>query len=1040
MDSIMQIYENRNEMYGLISAQQEVMDRQTVKNIESSDMFSMGTVNGAELAGRMNAEQNARMAQYQSKQLEYQKEFDKLGRQKSTAQKTIKYYELLIQMERNDMEMRLLTTSVLGKDTAAKQIRAESLGKIRNFRKIILDCFDTQIGKGRQTKHRNMQAAEFAKEEAAYQEAAAEHNLRVLTAAALAELEETRRAPEDSADTIRNFLQAEFSPRALEADYVIQNLADCLRNVELIRCAEELSPAHREDMTEAAYEPVKRRLEEVREYTNAVESVLWEYGLAIDYDALQIREINENDEAFAKRRRAYLENGALRFYLGIRRTGEDDEGNPEGEQGRPMQTRVEAKLDALEAELGVREFGGEDMRVTRAYTRSVNETEQANAGDRLRAAEMDYRGKQEHQQIKIRLLNIFETLMQRFKGRSEKNSRAFQYLEGFIREYVLINRETYENRSEAEKREAEALSALEEALVRVHKFAGGESGRYAAILHGLLLEESSGYLEAPPDQIYVVRDEKIGLGNKNHPDMAEKRTYRDCKNMPLFTHRPNIKDIEQGNLGDCYLLAGLIAVVDQNAEEIMNIMKDNGDGTVTVCFRKGETEGTGDQVETVYTSYYITVEKTVPVLSSGGGSDAFSRGALWVKMMEKAYAASGFHLLQKKNEERKKEKETPQKYQDFLQLIQNGTETLDYDDIGGGQSGEVIGLLLGKKSSLKFQEKNRLNHLADQMGRRLPPIHAPAWSQSPIARYGNESADSIYYEFLVKKFGADMMNEYFLALEKPVKREGDDEDHYDELYHEYKIKKGLVEPYIKDCMIFLDIVDTLVKKVIPKIWELNDEAEVLEHYDRIIAMFEHYKRSVVPDEDLSGEDKIIADVKKNYGSPAFNKDLKSFRLEEFADIVNILRERHLSLLRNGRGIPVQAQDSDYSAKDRKLYEKISTALAAGAYVTFGTRKLPGEETGMNGESEEGGLVGTHAYAILNTRKKIIGGKEYLFFVVMNPWAEKGVIYDVKTNGIRERAVRGKKDGEREEGVFLLELKRFADVVKHWDTVPVKKNR
>lgn len=79
-------------------------------------------------------------------------------------------------------------------------------------------------------------------------------------------------------------------------------------------------------------------------------------------------------------------------------------------------------------------------------------------------------------------------------------------------------------------------------------------------------------------------------------------------------------------------------------------------------------------------------------------------------------------------------------------------------------------------------------------------------------------------------------------------------------------------------------------------------------------------------------------------------------------------------------------------------------------------------------------MGNHAYAIINTCSKIIGGEERLFFVVMNPWAENGVVYDVDVDGLEGRAVKGESDGEKEEGIFLLELKDFAELVTHWDSV------
>ena len=58
---------------------------------------------------------------------------------------------------------------------------------------------------------------------------------------------------------------------------------------------------------------------------------------------------------------------------------------------------------------------------------------------------------------------------------------------------------------------------------------------------------------------------------------------KDARKIPLFTHEPSINDIHQKYLGDCYFEAALGALVSEHPERIKELMKDNGDGTVTVC-------------------------------------------------------------------------------------------------------------------------------------------------------------------------------------------------------------------------------------------------------------------------------------------------------------------------------------------------------------------------------------------------------------------------------------------------------------------------
>ncbi len=113
---------------------------------------------------------------------------------------------------------------------------------------------------------------------------------------------------------------------------------------------------------------------------------------------------------------------------------------------------------------------------------------------------------------------------------------------------------------------------------------------------------------------------------------AENIQWKQKNDTPLFCHEPRISDLNQGQVGDCYFIGTLAAVVNREPNLIKENMKDNRDGTVTVRFFKPALFGDPKPI-------YVKVDKSI-----AGNEESYKNGvngAMWGKLYEKAFVASG---------------------------------------------------------------------------------------------------------------------------------------------------------------------------------------------------------------------------------------------------------------------------------------------------------------------------------------------------------------------------------------------------------------
>ncbi len=118
----------------------------------------------------------------------------------------------------------------------------------------------------------------------------------------------------------------------------------------------------------------------------------------------------------------------------------------------------------------------------------------------------------------------------------------------------------------------------------------------------------------------------------DHPTTMAGVTYQQTSGS-LFPHTPTYTDVQQGMVGDCYLVSSLGEAALKNPGLITNMFIVNGDGTYTVRFYHN---GAPD---------YVTVDSKLPVDARGnfvyadmGMSTHSASTPLWVALAEKAYA------------------------------------------------------------------------------------------------------------------------------------------------------------------------------------------------------------------------------------------------------------------------------------------------------------------------------------------------------------------------------------------------------------------
>lgn len=129
----------------------------------------------------------------------------------------------------------------------------------------------------------------------------------------------------------------------------------------------------------------------------------------------------------------------------------------------------------------------------------------------------------------------------------------------------------------------------------------------------------------------------------SNPAVSGRATYQKVPNQVLYAldsaGNPNISgnltNIKQGDAGDCYFLAALMTVAAQSPETILNMVRDNGDGTYTISFHS-KYDGVPNPVR-------VTVNGDLPYRRGtpfeNGIENIDGKNVSWAAIIEKGWAA-----------------------------------------------------------------------------------------------------------------------------------------------------------------------------------------------------------------------------------------------------------------------------------------------------------------------------------------------------------------------------------------------------------------
>ena len=585
-----------------------------------------------------------------------------------------------------------------------------------------------------------------------------------------------------------------------------------------------------------------------------------------------------------------------------------------------------------------------------------------------------------HKKVVNRLQAIYKQLTKRVQATKDidYNKSAFAGIEKFFEVYKKSFADN-ENMDEATKRYKvdkdlffqDLIKQIEICMKPTSKLAEKQC---AGVILDFLYRETNGNLPIPAS-CYIGKDTAFVDMEKPIQDEAYDEAYvcsfSSVKKQTLFPHEPCLTDVSQGHLGDCYFISAIGNIVANNPEYIKSMMRDNMDGTVTVRFY---SKASSDVIVPVY----IKISKTIPKRTfqkskvvMDGGSD----GALWLKLLEKAYA-----LLLNNADQRQ------------LGL----KDKTSYSSIVGGVYSNALTHLLGVEASID-----------DFVGNKTGcPVFKGRLLGNPVATFGKKKIDTpallLYYNKHLK----------------------DKDDNEAFLY--FSQKKGKSQAF-KDEISYYQAVEKLIEKSMEILvekdkWNTRDLYSFCNAADQLTEKLNKFldklSKESLPEMSAATLKKISLPEKLHSVFLACFKDqtvtAEGLKIT-IQDMIKVYKERLI----------IDNKEAPYTPSELALYEKIAAYTANHRLCNLGTKDFGSAGSKDNNKA---GVYGKHSYAVLRAEEHILDGTKRKFFRLFNPAAEGIPIYKLDDRGLLHRAEFSSQTSEDKSyersahGVFLLELR------------------